>query len=68
MFDITVFENTTFHVIVKNTETTEKYEYHWGKEPPEGQDKEEYLENCKREAILLTEEKLITHDYAKLSN
>ena len=66
MLEVTVYENDTFHVIVKNSETNIEYEYHWGKELPDGQTKEEYVEICKREAILLTEEKLIEHTYVEL--
>ena len=66
MLDVVVFENATFHLIVKDNETGVEYPYHWSKEPPEGQTKEEYLENCKKEAVLLTEEKLITHTYTEL--
>ena len=68
MLKTTVLENNTFHVIIEDTATNIEYEYHWGKEPPDGQTKEEYLENCKQEAILLTEEKIVEHTYTELPN
>ena len=49
-------EPTAYLVIVNHEENT--YEYRWGKEIPDGQSLEDYLQMCKREALLLTENEL----------
>jgi hypothetical protein len=48
-YDFTVMDDT-------NEENT--FVYSWGKEPNEGQTKEEYIQQCKNEALLLAQHEI----------
>lgn len=56
MLTTTAVEDSREYIFT-TTDGTEgnTFEYRWGKEAPEGQTVQEYLQNCKREAELLTQ-------------
>lgn len=49
---------SSYQFIVKDDESQSEFIYEWGKRPPEGHTKEEYLQSCKREAQLLAQDEL----------
>lgn len=47
-----------YNFTVKDEETELTYSYEWGKQPPEGQSTAEYIQSCKREALLLAQDEI----------
>lgn len=55
----TAKESATEYILTVTDSTEENaFEYRFGKEPPEGQDSQIYLQNCKREAELLAQHEI----------
>lgn len=50
---VTTAEQTSTTYIFTVTEGEQVFTYEWGKQPPEGQTTDQYLQSCKREAELL---------------
>jgi sugar/nucleoside kinase (ribokinase family) len=54
MITVTAIETATAYIFTTTDGSVENtFVYEWGKEPPDGQTEEEYLQSCKREAELL---------------
>lgn len=59
MITVTAVEAATSYVFTATDGTEENtFVCEWGKQPPEGQTKTEYLQSCKREATLLAEDEI----------
>lgn len=59
MLITTAVETASAYVFTVSDGTDENtFVYEWGKEPPEGQTKTEYLKACKREAELLAADEI----------
>lgn len=56
--DITAVETSDTYIFTV-TDGTNSHQYQWCKEPPEGLSTTEYLQTCKKEALLLTELEII---------
>jgi hypothetical protein len=54
---ISAVENDLEYVFTVS-EGSDVFEYRWGKEVPEGQSIEEYLQMCKRESLLLAQHEI----------
>ena len=54
MFTASAVETDLSYVFTV-TDGQKTFVYEWVKQPPEGQTTEDYLQNCKREALLLAE-------------
>lgn len=60
MVRVTAVETSTAFVFTATDGTAgNSYLYEWGKRPPEGQTKTQYLQSCKREAQLLAEDEIV---------
>jgi hypothetical protein len=61
MLTISAVESTVAYIFTVTDGTDENtFIYEWGKEPSEGVELADYLQSCKREALLLAE-----HEIAK---
>lgn len=57
MLTTTAVETGSEYIFTVTDGTAENtFVYEWGKQPPEGQTKSEYLQSCKREALLLAQD------------
>jgi len=57
MLTVKAYEESTNYLFVVSDGTEENtFEYRWGKTPPPGQLLDEYLQSCKRDALLLAED------------
>jgi len=64
LLDAKIYEESNAYLCIV-TDESNAFEYRWSKNIPEGQLLEDYLQSCKREALLLADLEIIQNQPAK---